>query len=108
MKTETKIRTVLKCSHCGAEITKISYYEDFDIMSLSYKTYEMYECPVCKRLNNKVTIAKEHITEEITRLYTQEEMDTMLDAHEQKIKDLETMVDQLARALSDHKQGIDR
>lgn len=109
MKTETKIKTVLKCSKCGSDILCVGYnYDDYDYATGLGTVRTSYKCSKCHHIDTGETVVEGFVTEEVSRPYTNEELEDMIKEHEYKINELYIMVDQLARALSDHKQGIDR
>lgn len=78
MKREEHIKTVLKCSKCGAEITGVRYYENWDVTSLSYRACAAYECHTCGHNDGELTVVKEYVTEVIERPYTNEELEEMI------------------------------
>lgn len=109
MKTEERIKTVLKCSKCGSDILGVSYnYDDYDYATGIGTVRTSYNCSKCHHVDTGETVVKGYVKDVVSRPYNNEELEEMIKKQEHQINELYTMVDQLARALSDHKQGIDR
>ena len=90
MKTEERIKTVLKCSKCGSDILGVSYnYDDYDYDTGVGTVRISYNCSKCHHVDTGETVVKGHITEVVSRPYTNEELEEMIKELQIRCADLE-------------------